>query len=270
MEREATTTRSNKLFLRRLGSLLGWTRASYTLMSIFLLCVALIIYIWQPLARDYLAYVDWSAAWWLYMDWLLLGIFLAMSLLIMARTDLLADGRFALVAFVGGLVIEGWGTQTSLWVYYTHERPPLWILPAWPIAALATDRLRRALAHLLNNAHPSAFRWLYWPVFTAFLAIMLAFTAPTLDKPLTLLALLLCALLILSPTDHRMALLTFAAGAGLGYFLELWGTTRACWVYYTNQTPPLFAVLAHGMASLAFWRTNLLAQSIIRRFQQRS
>ncbi len=58
-------------------------------------------------------------------------------------------------------------------------------------------------------------------------------------------------------------LLTFLAGAGLGYFLELWGTTRQCWTYYTYQTPPLFAVLAHGMASVAFWRANLVMGKII-------
>ena len=52
-------------------------------------------------------------------------------------------------------------------------------------------------------------------------------------------------------------MLTFAAGAGLGYFLEVWGTTRECWTYYTRETPPLFAVLAHGMAA-AFWRAGLL------------
>jgi hypothetical protein len=247
--------------LRRLASLLGWNRASYTLMSLFLLCVGLIVYIWQPLAREYLAYVDWDGEWWRYMDWLLIGIFFAMSMLIMAKADLLADGRLALVAFVGGLVIEGWGTQTSLWVYYTNERPPLWILPAWPIAALATDRLRRAMQHGLARLPETVFRWLYWPVFASFLFIMLAFTAPTLDKPLTLLALLLCLLFTLTPTDYRQALFTFAAGAGLGYFLELWGTTRACWVYYTGQTPPLFAVLAHNMASLAFWRAGILARS---------
>jgi hypothetical protein len=89
---------------------------------------------------------------------------------------------------------------------------------------------------------------------------MLAFTRHTLDKSFTVLALILVALLILTPTDYRLAVLTFAAGAGLGYFLELWGTTRQCWTYYTLETPPLFAVLAHGMAAVAFWRAVLLAQ----------
>jgi hypothetical protein len=87
---------------------------------------------------------------------------------------------------------------------------------------------------------------------------MLTFTAPTLDKPLTIMALILVSFLILTPTDHRGTVLTFLAGSGLGYFLERWGTTRLAWTYYTHQTPPLFAVLAHGMAAVSFWRIFLL------------
>ena len=69
--------------LRRIPALLGWTRASYFLLSAFLLTIFLIVYIWWPLAEEVLAYVDWSGPWWLYMDWLLLGIFAVMTLLIM-------------------------------------------------------------------------------------------------------------------------------------------------------------------------------------------
>jgi hypothetical protein len=101
------------------------------------------------------------------------------------------------------------------------------------------------------------FKTAYWSLFTGFYILTLVFVAPTFDKSYTWLSLLLCALLILTPSDHRMAVLTFTAGTGLGYFLELWGTTRECWTYYTYQTPPLFAVLAHGMAAVAFWRTGL-------------
>ena len=64
-----------------------------------------------------------------------------MSLTIVARADLRTDGLIVLVATVGGLVIEAWGTQTNLWFYYTSERPPLWIIPAWPIATLSIDRI---------------------------------------------------------------------------------------------------------------------------------
>jgi hypothetical protein len=66
-------------------------------------------------------------------------------------------------------------------------------------------------------------------------------------------AIALSATFLLTATDYRTAVLTFLAGTGLGYFLEVWGTTRLCWTYYTHQTPPLFAVLAHGMAAVAFW-----------------
>jgi len=66
------------------------------------------------------------------------------------------------------------------------------------------------------------------------------------------------ALIILSPGEKRAALILFLAGTGLGYFLERWGTTRECWTYYTRETPPLFAVLAHGMAAVAFWRAGVL------------
>jgi hypothetical protein len=93
---------------------------------------------------------------------------------------------------------------------------------------------------------------------------MLFFVWPTLSKSFTLMALGLCAMIILTPTDHRSAVLTFAAGTGLGYFLERWGTTRECWTYYTRETPPLFAVLAHGMAAVAFWRAGLLLKTLQR------
>ena len=92
---------------------------------------------------------------------------------------------------------------------------------------------------------------------------MLVFVFPTFDKSYTWLSLALCVLLIVTPTDQRFALSTFIAGAGLGTFLELWGTTRECWTYYTNETPPLFAVLAHGMAAVAFWRAGLMVKQVL-------
>jgi hypothetical protein len=279
-------------------------------LSIFFLTIGLIIYVWWPLAEELLSYIDWTGSWWLYMDWLLLGIFLFMSIAIVSRADLRLDSVTILVAALGGLVIESWGTQTNLWHYYTAERPPLWIIPAWPIATLTINRIVLVLDVLFKNKNaqflsgatdrersqravspstssfdytdpgfryglrptqPSAsppFRnWgllktAYWLLFTGFFALMLYFVAPTFDKSYTLLSILLVALLIITPTDYRLALLTFIAGAGLGYFLELWGTTRECWTYYTFQKPPLFAVLAHGMAAVAFWRTELLVKMV--------
>ena len=85
------------------------------------------------------------------MDWLLIGLFLFMSLTIIARADLRRDGLILFVATIGGLVIEAWGTQTNLWFYYTSERPPLWIVPAWPIATLSIDRITRLLGLLAKH-----------------------------------------------------------------------------------------------------------------------
>lgn len=223
-------------------------------MSAFIAIIGLILVVWWPLVVDYVSTFDPRYPLWVQIDWLLIGVFAAMSLLIMAGADVRTDGVILLVGLGGGLVIETWGTQTQLWTYYTLERPPLWIIPAWPIASLTIDRLYRFLNAATRSWKPEVFTRLYWIVFPAFLAIMLAFVAPTLDKPLTWGALAVCLLITLTPRHARAVVLTFIAGAGLGYFLERWGTTRACWTYYTGETPPLFAVLAHGMAAVAFWR----------------
>ena len=255
--------------IRRLVGLFGWTRHSSVLLGGFLLVCGLIIYVWWPLAEEILAYIDWGGPWWLYFDWLLVGIFAFMTLTIMSRADLRTDALIVFVGTFGGLVIESWGTQTNLWHYYTAERPPLWIIPAWPIASLSIDRITRLLNHFTTKGTEGhqgkeigeiAFKVLYWVIFIGFYAYMLYFVSPTFNKTFTLAALLLCAVFILTPTDARYAVLTFLAGAGLGYFLELWGTTRECWTYYTYQTPPFFAVLAHGMAAVAFWRGGLLVK----------
>ena len=251
-----------------------WTRDSSILLGGFFVTIFLIIYIWWPLAVEYFAYVDWSSDWWRYMDWLLLGIFAFMSVTVIARANLKTDVLIIFVGICGGLAIESWGTQTNLWFYYTDERPPLWIIPAWPIASLSIDRITRSLNWMIEQVSKripfttlySPLSILYWLTFASFLTLMLFFVAPTLDKSYTWFALILCILLILTPTDHKFALLTFVAGSGLGYYLELWGTTRQCWTYYTYQTPPLFAVLAHGMAAVAFWRAGLMLKLVTGKF----
>jgi hypothetical protein len=251
-----------------------WTRDSSILLGGFFVTIILILYIWWPLAEEVLSYIDWNGPWWLYMDWLLFGIFGFMSLTVIARANLKTDVLIVFVGICGGLAIESWGTQTNLWHYYTAERPPLWIIPAWPIANLSIDRITRFLNWSIErvakrNTSTSIFPLftaLYWITLASFLTLMLVFVSPTFDKSYTWLALILCILLIITPTDHRFALLTFIAGAGLGYFLELWGTTRECWTYYTFQKPPLFAVLAHGMAAVAFWRAGLLVKKVWGRF----
>jgi len=212
---------------KTLTQILGWNRTSYVLMSSFALLLFIIGYVWWPLVEEYLSTYNPDLPFWMQFDWLLLSIFLVMSLLLMAKADIKKDMPIIFVGLVGGLVIESWGTQTELWFYYTFERPPLWIIPAWPIASLSIDRLFQLLNAKSEKIPPKIIQISYWVIFIGFYIYMLYFVWPTLDKSLTI---------------------------GLGYFLELWGTTRYCWTYYTFQTPPFFAILAHGMAAVAFWR----------------
>lgn len=250
---------------------LGWNRSSYTLMSAFALTLFLLGYVWWPLAEEYLALIPWEGEWWRYFDWLLVDIFLFMSLAIMARADIRQDAKIIFIGLIGGLVIESWGTQTEIWTYYTLERPPLWIIPAWPIAGLTIDRIVRLLRHLTREKSPlgkrisdQAWTAAYWVTFLVYFAVLVNYASPTFDKSFTWIAVGLVAFFTLTPTDERVALLTFIAGSGLGYYLELWGTTREAWTYYTLAKPPLFAVLSHGIAAVAFWRVVLLMERFIR------
>ena len=88
--------------------------------------------------------IDWDAE----PDVLLTFIWTVMTASLLYSPELVRDGKLMAVGLVGGLVIEGWGTSTLLWTYFTEERPPLWILPAWPIAAVCIDRFVRLTQHL--------------------------------------------------------------------------------------------------------------------------
>jgi hypothetical protein len=166
-------------------------------------------------------------------------------------------------------VIESWGTHTGLWRYFTDERPPLWILPAWPIAALAIDRLATLLGWLARG--PGARSWwararpsyLYWPTVAAFLVGMVWFMRPSLSLFSSQMVVGLMLVVALSGRDRQRDLELFLAGSVLGVFLEYWGTTRECWMYYTGEAPPTIAVVAHGFAAMAFRRGELVAERVL-------
>ena len=158
-----------------------WTRDSSILLGGFFAAIFLIVYIWWPLAEEYLGQIDPAYPVWAQVDWLLIGIFLAMSILIMMGADLRTDAWIVLVATVGGLTIEAWGTQTLLWTYYTSERPPLWIVPAWPIATLAIDRITRMLNALTRRVPDVWWERLFLSVLGAFFLLMIYFTRRTLE-----------------------------------------------------------------------------------------
>lgn len=262
----AARTQNNPSLWKRVEQTMGWNLTSYLLM-LTLLCVGVfVIFVWWPIADLYIAYIRYLyeiGELWQNIDWLLIAIWLVMTLLLMRHANLRHDLPIIVVCLFGGLVIEGWGTQTEIWTYFTQERPPLWIIPAWPVAGLSIDRLVQFIEPHALRGHQRWYRAIYWIVFPIFFVLMWRFVDHTLDKSLTIAALFATAFLILTPRDYRFTLLTFAAGVGLGFFLETWGTTRLCWTYYTKATPPIFAVLAHGLAAVAFWRVTTVVLLIL-------
>ena len=218
--------------------------------------------------EEYIQFFSPAYPFWLQVDWLLIGIFLVMSVLITVGADIRKDALLIAVSFAGGFLIESWGTHTGLWSYYTGEKPPLWIIPAWPIATLAIERLERIFGTITVKIPDLWIKWLYWLIFPGFLIYMLVFVYPTMSMAFTIFAIIGVVLVIRFASDLRYALTIFIAGAALGIFLEYWGTTRECWTYYTLQKPPFFAILAHGLASVAFWRVTKLVEPILNRIVQ--
>lgn len=201
------------------------------------------------------------------MDWLLAGIWAFMTATlcwgISPRRDLVRVG----VGFLGGLCIEGWGTLSSLWVYWTDERPPLWILPAWPVAALAIDRIAQALRTLIPRAPWRVLRWTLLPLFVAW---MTRFAWVSADHWATQAAMVAMGVVALWPADDREDVTLFLGGALLGIFLEYWGTSHRVWTYYTQEVPPAEAVFAHGFASVAFQRAAAVVDRGLDRWMPRT
>lgn len=221
----------------------GWDRKSLIALGLLVSVGALVGYRWSDL-------IDPSGG----MDWLLLGTWLWMAAMLTWSVSLRRDLVFLAVGFAGGGVIEWWGTNTRLWTYFTLERPPLWILPAWPIATLAIDRMARILDRGLGRVQEPKFFLAYWVFMPSFVVSMIAFARHTVGIGATQVVIALMAGVTLACRDPRRDFTLFAAGSALGIFLEYWGTSRQCWVYYTGQVPPPVAAVAHGFAAVAFAR----------------
>jgi hypothetical protein len=235
---------------------LSFNRTSWVLLAMFLVTLSAIILIRWDLFMDYYNAVG--------IDWLLIGIFTVMGTILIAGANLKKDVYIIICATFGGLFIEGWGTQTEMWQYYTElppyndpSRPPWWIIPAWPIASLTINRLYIFLDILIKNIDSKIFNWLYWPIFLAFYCTFFDFYKHAVHLPLTWVVIALSFYLFIKHFDTRKGVMIFIAGAVLGYFLEYWGTSRHCWVYYNREVPPWEAVFAHGVASVVFARMAL-------------
>jgi hypothetical protein len=236
-------------------------RAGYDRKSLGLLVVVTLVGLGSGIVwRDYLSLT------WADFDPLLVVCWILMVVLGAFRFSLRRDLPLAGAAFVGGALIETWGTRSGLWTYFTHEAPPLFILPAWPVAALATERLTRGLdwwAHRMRWTAPARlWRVVYVLAMCVFCMDLWAWTAAGRAHPTTAVAYALVAVTCCSSATHRRDVLLFVAGSLLGALLEYWGTTRQCWTYSDQKTPPVCAVLSHGFATVAFARAVHVAHAI--------
>ncbi len=194
-------------------------------------------------------------------DALLAGLWLFMTLALSWRFRLRRDIVLVVVGACGGFLIEWWGTTTELWTYFTNERPPLWIIPAWPVAALATERL----AYVMHRAFPAGMTWLWraaWLGLPVFIGFMLRFMTPSWHITSSHVVLGIMLGVTISTRTARRDVTLFVMGTALGWFLEYWGTTRECWTYYTHETPPWVTAFAHGFASVAFFRAARVVHDV--------
>lgn len=154
-----------------------------------------------------------------------------------AGFDARRDGRLALAAGLCGLLAEWWGTRLGLWQYYTGERPPLWIVPAWSVGALLIDRLAPRMPKLP------------YPPLAAFAlaaTVWLSFMKRDVEAGALLgpFAVALSLFLARKEEDARVLL----AGLACVFFADLWGTTNSCWRYHLQGEPlGVWQGIAFGM-----------------------
>ncbi len=230
------------------GTTFGFIASRYNLRSLVVLVVVICmcsfvgIRWWQLLLRNIRV-----------VDWVLVSIWVVMTALLSWDVRFKKDIPLFVAAAAGGLVIEWWGTNTELWQYFTGERPPPWIILAWPVATLSTDRIAFVMARFFPKDSPY-WRIPYWVLLPVFFVWMTHFIWPTIDLTASRIVLVLMVFIVLSGRSFRRDTVLFVAGSFLGIFLEYWGTSRHCWTYYTGEAPPFVAVVAHGFAAVAFAR----------------
>ncbi len=167
-------------------------------------------------------------------------LFAAILLLTVRALTLAADPArdllIVLPASCFGYLAELWGTRSGLWTYYTGERPPYWIIPAWAIGALVVDRLSRRTGGLLSGpfaklnktALYGAWVLLFYFVFISFLARKLSAAGCILPSVLT------AAALIPGGKSRNRDISVLLTGAVCVFWADLWGTTNHCWTYHTH------------------------------------
>jgi len=168
---------------------------------------------------------------------LLFGSILAFTAwIIPQKAELKKDAAAVGFALVLGFLVEAWGTRLGLWSYYTGEKPPLWIVPSWPLGALVIDRMADTVRCRVRGAlSPATIKSIYFSLALVTLGGFFSFTGDAVAHPATLAvgALLAGALLLFPEPEKDLPVLVI--GAVCVFFADLWGTMNNCWVYHVQQ-----------------------------------
>ncbi len=243
---------------------IGFNRKSIFALLILVSVISVIAFSWPELAA-----AEWNAIfgrgnWVANMDWLLFGLGVFFFVCTALDPNPRADLATITAGIVGGAIIEVWGTRAGLWYYYTGERPPLWILPAWGMSALSNEKMQRLSMLLMpasmresllsdRDGSPLS-RFGYFTTMSLLVIFYLYWSWPAIQHPFTFFTTALIIAALASPRYPGYAFSLFLNGALLGIFLEIWGTTRHCWNYYDGKTPSPFPIFGHGIAALCFWK----------------
>jgi hypothetical protein len=249
---------------QRLREPLRFNRNSGWALFCFALVIAGLRFGWPELFLQEWENIFRAPVWYQGVDWLLVGIFLFFALCFSLDPNR-QDIPTVAAGFFGGALIEIWGTHTGLWYYYTGERPPLWIIPAWGASALVNEKLLHMLALALpvrwrerlitGRGGTRGERIAHFILVTLILGGFLWWTRPVTWQLLNLGAIALIVAVMIASREYPLyTVLLWAVSGGFGVFLEIWGTTRHCWNYYDHLTPSPFPICAHGFAAVIFWR----------------
>ncbi|MDE2038572.1 MAG: hypothetical protein KGO96_03535 [Elusimicrobia bacterium] len=185
------------------------------------------------------------APWPLLAQGLLLAAILSATLFALAWSPRpLPDAIAMLLAAAAGWAAEAWGTRLGFWSYYTRERPPLWIIPAWMLGTLLVERAARALAR--HGRPPALLDSFLRPLC---LLAVLVFCAPRLRDAVSWAGPAAAAVCLWLGAGRGEENWRLPAAMFLVFFADAWGAASQCWTYYLGRQPPALAAgIAFAMA----------------------
>ena len=167
---------------------------------------------------------------------LFLAILVVTVHVISSRIQPVRDARIAGAAILVGWLYEWWGTTRGLWTYFTFERPPIWIVFAWPIGSLVIDRAASWAMARWESPVPSGWSERIYACCAAVIVIGIVwFSRPAWGSPITwgLVSMIVVALAFRPVPQHGLWLMTVCF-VGI-FWADLWGTASGCWSYYFQQ-----------------------------------